>query len=128
MPDAFVYLVNSNNKKISYKRKKIILGNDGANDILTNKWRSLKPDLTVLGNKVIYKETAGYIKMGVKISKSDKIYPPSETKIDKFFSSINKTVKGSIVIDLYCAESLLAGDDDGSTDPKFIFNYQGNQV
>ena len=29
-----------------------------------------------------------------------------------------------IVIDLYCAEGLLAGDDDGTTDPYFKFSFQ----
>ncbi len=29
-----------------------------------------------------------------------------------------------IVVDLYCAEGLLAGDDDGSTDPYFKFSFQ----
>jgi len=29
-----------------------------------------------------------------------------------------------IVVDLYCAENLLAGDDDGSADPYFKFIFQ----
>jgi Ca2+-dependent lipid-binding protein len=33
-----------------------------------------------------------------------------------------------IVIDLYCAEGLLAGDDDGSTDPYFVFTFQNKTV
>ena len=33
-----------------------------------------------------------------------------------------------LVIDLICAEELLAGDDDGSTDPIFCINYMGVQI
>ena len=34
------------------------------------------------------------------------------------------SVPCKILIDLYCAENLLAGDDDGSADPYFKFSFQ----
>lgn len=75
-------------------------------------------------NKIISEE-AGYIKMGLTIEKplKQKKEPPVETFTNKYFKPENKLTRCRVVIDMICAESLLPGDDDGSTDPYFTFRH-----
>ena len=119
-PDTFIYLVNSDNQRMCFLRKKTKIG-----ETFPNKWRSLKPDNTMT-KRMLYREEAGYIKIGVNVQRLNQAIRPSEIPINTM-----KFGQGSqrcrLVVDLICAEGLLASDDDGSVDPLFCISYLSNQ-
>ena len=69
----------------------------------------------------MHTEEAGYVNFSVKMTEADRMEPITEQVLKE--SLTQKITMGRLIVDLYCAESLLAGDEDGSTDPYFSFHY-----
>lgn len=70
-------------------------------------------------------EQAGYMKVGVEMVPTNRKENPVSRKMNSpLYGAYNANRKsGRLVIDLFCAESLIPLDDDGGVDAYFSFGF-----
>lgn len=117
MPDIFVYLIDDERKSMCYLRYTPKEG-----EILEDKWVNFKPDLAVVK---IQSEEAGYLKIGLSMEKANRLGQFVTKRIVSPLARIFDENKrnGKVVVELISAESLIPLDDDGTSDPFFLFSF-----
>lgn len=120
MPDVFIYLIHDGDK-VSFIRKpfKHFFGAIRKDPELL----IFKPDLHI--NPKLRNDQAGIIKIKIVINDPDVLNDPSSRY--RRANDIESPSKGFLMVNLFNAQNLIPGDDNGKSDPYCQVEYYGKK-